>query len=736
MMGELQQQQSSDMIDRGRRAHSFPIYEPPNKPADKMGRSYRTPSPRREPYFAEGEEITPKLKLNLRRPVVMDTPPGSPSDGFNAPATPTKQTVSMTTFGLLTPCTPNFGNFFRPAPASPTTPGLTDDSDVGQQHGASGSDVGAGAEDGYDSDKPLATQFDKMQQQIRDAEFAASLSEEARHGRSRRSTRLALKDVVKVAPVNTIKVAAITQSMKLANPVVPARNVSSPESSLTADAVVQLPPDINPAVLTLDWQLQYPPGGSTHPSYPYPQMDPRLFFDPVHVPIVDGLPNVFRVAPLLLPIGWRHVSWSGFLPIVFDPYQQAFKLTPIGPLPLPCEEVHQGGLAKYVPGGKEHPEAGLLPDIAPLSDGSDEIYNFEGVDWTLPWPKGENFDGSASTGAVQLANGLLSPITGDSPSYTNINKPYSHYIEAQDCPDGIVDIADAWRWLTERELDPTATFVPSPDKSWKNTGIYRTTRVGKEPIASLMALALSDVAVSPNNPIASYLKNQNGRVFCPFRSMATPVHVKITLLGEVEITLVELLSYFPNHYLWRKCSDRLVGAGLTGMDITNFINYTRELEGDATRSNNTINAQLTYETEVVSGKRVKIVREPHIAAYTTEGWAYTAWELTDYPLLGLAHGLKHMPEGPDAGPLTAAMKWARENGRYKALLSEVPELLQQAGLQLLIEPGESGDPDKEVKPMHVEKLKKDRIRVLEDARMRKRAAEKAEDGKRKRVKTE
>ena len=529
---------------------------------------------------------------------------------------------------------------------------------------------------------------------------------------------------------------ATIQSKKPASPAVPVRNVSSPESSLAVDAIVHLPADENPAVLTLDWQLQYPPGGSTHPCYPYPQMDPRLFFDPVHVPIVDGLPNVFRVAPLLLPIGWRHVSWSGFLPIVFDPYQQAFKLTPIGPLPLPCEEVHQGGLAKYVPGGIEHPESGLLPDVAPLSDGSDEIYNFEGVNWTLPWPKDENFHCSASTGDVELANGLPSPVTDGSASPATIGKPYSHYVEAQDCPDGIVDLADAWRWLTEKELDPTAIFVPSPNKSWRNTGIHRSTRVGKDPIASLMGLVLSDVAASPNNPIASYLSNQNGRIFCPFRSMATPVHVNISLLKDVEITLVELLSYFPHHYLWRKGSDRLVGAGLTGLDITNFINYTRALDGEATRSNSTINTHLAYETEVVSGKRVKIVREPHIATYTTEGWVYMAWELTDYPLLGLAHGLKHIPEGPDAGPLTVAMKWARENGRYKALLSEVPGLLEEAGLPLLIEPGESGDPDKEVIGRHTETLKKDRARVLKDASMRRKAAEKEEGGKRKRVKTE
>lgn len=126
---------------------------------------------------------------------MMDTPPGSPSDGFNPSGTPTKQTVStISTFGLLTPCTPNFGDFFRHTPASPATLSRVDDSPVGEQHDG---DVGTNVDDGYDSDEPLATQFDKLQQQIRDAELAASLSEEAISGQSRRSTRLALKDVVK-----------------------------------------------------------------------------------------------------------------------------------------------------------------------------------------------------------------------------------------------------------------------------------------------------------------------------------------------------------------------------------------------------------------------------------------------------------------------------------------------------------------------------------------------------------
>lgn len=178
---------------------------------------------------------------------------------------------------------------------------------------------------------------------------------------------------------------------------------------MSAEAVLHLPPDPNPAVLTLDWQLQYPPGGSTHPSFAYPQLDPRLSFDPALVPIVAGLPSVFEVPDLVLPMNWRHVSWSGCLPIVFDPYHQGFKLTPIGPLPLTHEEVQQNGLAKYVPGGSAHPEAGLLPDVAPLGDGSDETYNFDDIDWVLPWPTGQMFDAPQISEGVLLAQCGLSP---------------------------------------------------------------------------------------------------------------------------------------------------------------------------------------------------------------------------------------------------------------------------------------------------------------------------------------
>lgn len=461
-------------------------------------------------------------------------------------------------------------------------------------------------------------------------------------------------------------------------------------------------------------------------------MDPRLFFDLKVVPVIDGLPSVFKVPTLLLPMGWRHVSWTGFLPIVFDANHQAFKLTPIGPLPLTCEEVQQGGLAKYVPGGSEHPEAGLLPEISLLSDGSDEIYNFEGVDWTLPWPKEEKFE----PGSV-LANVPASSRSASSAQVAIARKPPSFYNETRDCPDNVVDIIDAWRWLEEKELHPTASFVPTPDKSWKKTGIRRTSTKIKAPIASLMGLVIADIIESPNNSLASFLMNQNGRAFCPFRSVATVVYANITLLKDVEITLVELLSYFPNHYVWRKGADRLIRAGLTGSDIANFINWSRALEGDAVKNFGSIKDSLAWEWDSVSQKRIRIERDPDASiSYMAEGWGYKVWELIEYPLLGLTHGLKHLPEGPDAGPLTQLIKHCREQGHYRVLLSDVPEMLRELDIEPLIEAGESGDPDKEALGRFAEILKIDRKRVLKDRKDRQAAAEKEEERKQKRVKTE
>jgi len=469
-----------------------------------------------------------------------------------------------------------------------------------------------------------------------------------------------------------------------------------------------------PAFRSVDWDLQYPSGGSTHPSYPYPTLDPLLIFCQPFVPVIDGLPDFSKVPRLVLPKGWRHVSWCGLLPIVFDPYRQAFKLTPIGPLPLTCEELHQGGLHKYVPGGELHPETALLPDMIQLSDGSvDNVYNWENVDWILPWGMNNNFTASptlptaSGSGHQSITGHELLRVT----SATGNVRP-----DVWDCPDNIVDLEEAWRWIAENENRPGPSFEASATKTWRGTGIYCVTRKIKQPIACLMAIALADKSTNAS----SYLVNQNGREFCPLRSVSTPVSVDITLLKDVEITLFELMVYFPNHYRWREYADRFVRSGMSAADVTNFINMTRTLEGDAIKNRGTIHAYMYFESETNGSgrKRVRIQRpeEETTTSYTAEGWKYDVWELSDYPLLGLAHGLKCLPIGPDAGPLTACIEWCRKNGRYTHMLSEVSDLLKEIEVEPLIETGEDGCPDKEVLGRHSDALRRDRKRVLKQMR--------------------
>ncbi|KAH7385314.1 hypothetical protein DE146DRAFT_197651 [Phaeosphaeria sp. MPI-PUGE-AT-0046c] len=746
MMGVVPHQELTTLDQqREQRASSCPLATTRSRTSDKMGRSYRTPSPLRGAQFDLEYDITPpKADASVNGMTIVGTPPTSPALQAADPVTPGYKQPPMGLFGLLTPSTPGFGDISTRTLAIAQQWGDHSGSerDFSPESGRDKSPVQEeqrhlsrnAAVDSVDSgdEEPLQTQYQILQEQIKEAQSAATLAI-GDQATSRRSTRLAQKESVKILPKETSSIVS-KKSTKVLDQASPPQNVAPSQSSFTAEAVVPLPSDACPAPLTLDWSLQYPPGGSTHPSYAYPMMDPRLFFDPKVVPIVDGLPSVFKVPTLTLPMGWKHVSWSGFLPIAFDPNHQGFKLTPIGPLPLTCEEVQQGGLAKYVPGGAEHPEAGLLPDITLFSDGSDEVYNFEDIDWTLPWPKEEMFE------RTHLHDRALSPSAFITSAQVVIAPPPPpFYDESRDCPDNVVDIRDAWRWLEEKELHPDAPFVPTPDKSWKNTGIYRTSTKTKSPIASLMGLVIADTIESPNNFLATYMVNQNGRTFCPYRSVATPVYANIKLLKDVELTLVELLSYFPGHYAWRKGADRLVRAGFTGSDIANFINWSRGLEGDAVKNSGSVKDSLAWEYDPISRKRFRIERDTETAiVYSAEDWQYEVWDLIEYPLLGLTHGLKHMPEGPNAGPLTALIKHCREQNAYQTLLSDVPSMLTEQGLSTLIESFEGGDPDKEVIQRYQDVLKADRKRVLislKETGQQKRATEKNNGKRAKRVKT-
>jgi hypothetical protein len=609
---------------------------------------------------------------------------------------------------------------------------------------------------------------------IRDAMLAQELGAELGSTTTRRSTRL------RNVPKPTCKLSIFTSTDTYAYSLL---SSDAPQLSVTAPRIVRSKPgppkeqetptqpefsnvpcksdpilfEGLPTVHSLSWQLQYPPGGSTHPSYPYPLMDPRLIFHQPFVPVVDGLPDFTRVPKLVLPMGWKHVSWAGLLPIAFDPYCQAFKLTPIGPMPLTCEELRQGGLHKYVPSGELHPEFGMLPDMLKLSDGSDaEIFDFEGVDWTLPWEGHMGFHATAAYGTD--FQHTTTDTSTPSPTSNSVNTILYPWKAERDCPNQVFDLADAWRWLTGKEVNSTADFDPTPKKSWKGTGAARTTHKFKYPIAELMMLAKLPNPDDPDDaPMANpILRNQDtsGRTeknaFCPFRSVATPMYVDITLLDDTEFTLVELISYFPQHFNWGHAAERLSKADVKPSAIRDLINATRMLEGETAITTGRISSNAIAarkrdlpQTDVVDidevGKDTPTpASKPGIidmtTTYTAEDWVYNVWQKIDYPVLALAHGLQALPSGPDAGPLTALILWCRKQGRYEVLVSEVPALLKEAGIEPLIEPGEAGCPDKEVVARHADAMKKDRRRVLRTLGEKKRALEGQDEGKSKRRK--
>jgi hypothetical protein len=223
MMNNLQDQQPPG-VDQQQRAQSFPPFERRSDIAKAMGRTYRTPSPACKSYYASGKspfnlgcpavtntaalgsEITPRADPKFNRVFVMETPPGSPT-ALTEVATPICKQTLLNSFGLLTPKTPLFDDLIRPSPA--TVDGGEDDkpgtctvsplSEKCLDAKSENHDVASTRATTVDVEPQAQTetQYDKLQEQIRDAALAASLAHESDNPGKRRSSRLAKKEAVK-----------------------------------------------------------------------------------------------------------------------------------------------------------------------------------------------------------------------------------------------------------------------------------------------------------------------------------------------------------------------------------------------------------------------------------------------------------------------------------------------------------------------------------------------------------
>lgn len=140
----------------------------------------------------------------------------APSTPRVMPSTPARDKFHSTVFGLFTPSTPGFGGFTAYTPATPKFRGVYRDSDSAivtgdarippsrgacalreqpQRRQAVASSIDLDSE--TDDDEPLSTQYEELQEQIQLAELTAKATEQTESGRTRRSTRLAEKEVVK-----------------------------------------------------------------------------------------------------------------------------------------------------------------------------------------------------------------------------------------------------------------------------------------------------------------------------------------------------------------------------------------------------------------------------------------------------------------------------------------------------------------------------------------------------------
>jgi hypothetical protein len=185
-----------------------------------MGRTWRTPSPAQEQYYASGKplfkytqfavahtialgsELTPIGKSNFGRAMILETPPGSPQFDFAAPATPASKQTTLNGFGLLTPKTQSAVSPSDSGTSSISTRAVGLPIRISNQDATcEGHDVASIGGDITDLDSPPpGNDHMAAQQQMQDAALAASLAQEPSTPSKRRSTRLAVKEVAKGKP--------------------------------------------------------------------------------------------------------------------------------------------------------------------------------------------------------------------------------------------------------------------------------------------------------------------------------------------------------------------------------------------------------------------------------------------------------------------------------------------------------------------------------------------------------
>jgi hypothetical protein len=167
-------------------------------------------------------------------------------------------------------------------------------------------------------------------------------------------------------------------------------------------------------------------------------------------------------------------------------------------------------------------------------------------------------------------------------------------------------------------------------------------------------------------------------------SHSPPSSVEIRLMGNVVVTSVELMSFFPVHYDWTDYLRRMYHGGWSWQRIAEFIMNVRDEGGSETEN---LRSNMAKRAARVMGDELKNGTRTPVTNFTCAGWVPSEGEVTEYFVVDLAAGIQRddFPTGVDRGPLTRTIEYLLDHPEQKISqglkLSQLAHFVQQKGFE-------------------------------------------------------
>ncbi|KAF1954435.1 hypothetical protein CC80DRAFT_506448 [Byssothecium circinans] len=164
-------------------------------------------------------------------------------------------------------------------------------------------------------------------------------------------------------------------------------------------------------------------------------------------------------------------------------------------------------------------------------------------------------------------------------------------------------------------------------------------------------------------------------------STAPPRSANITLMGDLVVTSIELLTFFPHHLDWQDWVKRIAGAKWGWTEAIRFMCKARGIDA------------IQYMSNIVNNlcKKAAKAKPAYSAHHPSTVFSCQNWtppeklRLMNYHVLDLAEGVlrSEFPTGVDKGPLTYAIEFARDHPTApevdRLMLNGLPQFIQEKG---------------------------------------------------------